>query len=217
MHEITPTDYAKQTATRHRQLILKLYQFRLWNPAVRPLLQAEALTFAQLYWEPRKIFLRLVDWLVAARVTVPRSDTLSRLVAAALTHHQHTIAEQVGRYVTPSLQKNLMTLLAPPPRPEGRTQYHLTQLKRLSQSTKPSKVRLRLDDLEYIRTLYHQVTVLGRQVALLEPGIIYFATLAMTLALLTFSVVPRLPASYICLPSSCTTIAGYKIIWLMSF
>lgn len=182
LHEIALSAYAKQTATRHRRLILTLCQFRLWNPAARRLLQAEAQTFAQLYWEPRKIFLRLVDWLVAARVTVPRSDTLGRLVAAALTRHQHTIAEQLGRYVTPSLQKNLMTLLAPPPRPERGAQYHLTQLKRLSQSTKPSKVRLRLDDLEYIRTLYHQVTLLRRQLALPEPGIIYFATLAMTLA-----------------------------------
>ncbi|MDH5499441.1 MAG: Tn3 family transposase, partial [Nitrospira sp.] len=181
-HEIVPTDYVKQTATRHRHLILKLCQFRLWNPAVRQLLQAEAQSLAQLYWEPRKRFLRLVDWLVAARVTVPRSDVLSRLVAATLTRHQQTIAQQLSQYVTPSIQKNLMTLLAPPRQPERGAQYHLTQLKRLSQSTQPAKVRLRLEDLEHIRTLYHQVALLRRRLALPEPGIIYFANLAMTLA-----------------------------------
>lgn len=180
--QLTPTDYVKQTATRHRHLILQLCQFRLWNPAVRQVLQTEAQSLAQLYWEPRKMFLHLVDWLVAARVTVPRSDVLSRLVATALTRHQQTVAQELGRYITPSLQKNLLTLLAPPRRPEHGAQYHLTQLKRLSQSTKPGNVRARLEDLEHIRTLYHQVALLRRQLALPESGIIYFANLTLTIA-----------------------------------
>jgi hypothetical protein len=76
VEQIAPSTYVKQTFVRHRRVIRTSCQFRVWNQAVRQLLEKDALNLAQLYWEPCAMFLRLVDWLVAAHVTVPSSDVL---------------------------------------------------------------------------------------------------------------------------------------------
>ena len=178
---LQPSLYAPETQSRHRQLIRRLCQFRLWNRPLLKQLETEALSLAQLYWEPRQIFLRLVKWLVSARVQVPCSDTLSRLVAKALTAHRYTVAQQLHTHLTPMLCQQLMTLLTAPTHPQRGAHYQLTQLKRLSQSTKPTKVRLRLQDLEQIRTLYDLVAPLQQRLALPQSGIIYYGTLTMNL------------------------------------
>ena len=80
--------------------------------------------------------MRLVERLIATRVTVPRSDVLSRLVAKGLAHQRQAMAQQVGAHLTPPLQEGLQTLLGPPRRSPRGAKYHLSQLKHLSQSTK---------------------------------------------------------------------------------
>ncbi len=173
--------YAPETQSRHRHAIRTLFEFRLWNRQILKQLEHEALSLAQLYWDPRQIFLRLVKWLVAARVQVPCSDTLSRRVAKALTAHRRIMAQQLQPHLTPGMCQHLMTLLAEPAQPQRGAHYHLTQLKRLSQSTKPTKVRLRLHDLEHIRTLYDRIAPLRRSLNLPQAGIIYYATLTINL------------------------------------
>ena len=175
---LQPSSYAKQTQARHRHLILNLCQFRAWNHVVLQMLTSETQTLAQLYWEPRHIFMRLVERLIATRVTVPHSDVLSRLVATGLTQHRQTIAQQVGAHLTPTLRQSLMTLLGPPRRSQRGAQYQLTHLKHLSQSTKPTKIRARIGDLEQLRTLYDLVAPLLPVLNLPQAGITYYATIA---------------------------------------
>lgn len=165
-HHVSLTSYAPETQSRHRHAIRTLFEFRLWNRQILKQLEQEALSLAQLYWDPRQIFLHLVKWLVAARVQVPCSDTLSRRVAKALTAHRRSMAQQLQPHLTPIVCQQLMSLLAEPVHPQRGAHYHLTQLKRLSQSTKPTKVRLRLQDLEQIRTLYALVAPLCRHLDL---------------------------------------------------
>jgi hypothetical protein len=173
--------YASETQSRHRHLIRTLCQFRFCDQMARKMLRTEIRELTQLHWQPRDIFLRSIEWLTAHRIEIPGADALSRLIAQALTHRRLTFARRLEPLLTPSLRQRLQALLEAPPRSSGTQAYRLTQLKRLSQSTKPAKVRARLEEFQYIQEQYQLVAPLLPQLNLPQAGIIYYATIALKL------------------------------------
>ena len=65
--------------------------------------------------------------------------------------------------------------LAGDPVPGKTSAYKLTLMKKLSQSTKPSKIKERVADLDLVRGLYHQLSPALQAIALKPGGIQYYA------------------------------------------
>ncbi|WP_454061734.1 DUF4158 domain-containing protein [Candidatus Nitrospira salsa] len=178
--QLNLASYASETPSRHRHLIRTLRHFRWYDRMARKMMVAEIRTLAKVHWDPRQIFFRVVDRLTATRIEIPGSDYLSRLIATAVTQRQGVFAQRLGHHLTPLTRQELHALLMPSQNPSGHDRYRLSQLKRLSQSTKPNQVRARLNSLEQIRTLYHLLAPLLPLLELPPTGITYY-------------VMPRLP------------------------
>ena len=179
-HIQTPA-YASETQSRHRHLVRTLCQFRFCDQMARKMLRAEILALTQLHWLPRDIFLQTLEWLTANRIEIPGADALSRLIASALTHRRLTFARRLEHLLTPSLRQSLQALLESSQNSAGTDPYRLTQLKRLSQSTKPAKVRVRLEEFHHIQEQFQLVAPLLPRLNLAQAGITYYATVTLKL------------------------------------
>jgi TnpA family transposase len=105
---------------------------------------------------------------------------LTRLILDAFRRQKQELAATIERTLGQEAREILDGLLKQEPvegkETPGRTSaYKLTLLKKLSQSTKPSKVKERVADLDLVRGLYHQLRSALQALALNPGGIRYYA------------------------------------------
>ena len=173
-------DYDKQTQARHQALILDFYGFRPFKPHGRAILVEEMARLARSQLKPRLIFWRSIETLVREKVEVPRYFRLAALILRAINGHKRTLVAIVERTLTAETRALLDGFLIQEPADEtaapGKTSaYKLTLMKKLSQSTKPSKVKERAGDLALAERLYQSLKPVLDELALNPEGIQYYA------------------------------------------
>ena len=135
----------------------------------------------QAHLKPKLIFWRCVDLLTKRRFALPSYSHLSERILAALNQHKRDLAALINRELTQDTRTLLDHLFAQDPfseddaAPSPYARYRLTLLKKRSQSTKPSKVRERVDDLFYLKALYGDIEGLLSTLQLGHEGIRYYA------------------------------------------
>ncbi|MDE0304964.1 MAG: DUF4158 domain-containing protein [Albidovulum sp.] len=82
--EFSPDAYAKQTRSRHQQIILDYYSFALFDAKAETAVAAEIAAMARIHLKPRLMFDRCVDFLVQRRFQVPRSGVLIEWIRSGL-------------------------------------------------------------------------------------------------------------------------------------
>ena len=167
--------HSVRTRQRHRIQILELSGFRPFDTAAAGLLDEELETMARSHLRPALIFWRAVDFLVSKRIEIPTSFRLTEVVSQAL--QQRRLA--VNRLITQAMTGEVCTLLdgmfLRDESAASQSPYRLTLLKRLSQSTKPAKIRERLMDHGVLKELYIKVEPILSVLNLGSEGIRYFA------------------------------------------
>jgi hypothetical protein len=124
--------------------------------------------------KPKVIFWRCVDLLVREKVEVPGYFRLAALILRAINRRNWTLVDTCERALTPPVRALLDDLLIQEPAVDGAvpgktTAYRLTLLKKLSQSTKPAKVKARVADLGLLAELHQQLAPVLAALAL-GPG-----------------------------------------------
>ena len=178
--EVNLADYDKQTRGRHQTLILDFYGFRPFQPHGQTLLVEELARLVQSQLKPHLLFARCLEVLVREKVEVPGYFRLAALILRAINGHNRTLVARVERTLTAETRALLDALLIQETTDEasapGRTSaYQLTLLKKLSQSTKPSKVKERVVDLALVEELYQALQRVLEALALNQEAIQYFA------------------------------------------
>lgn len=171
--------YDKQSLARHQQLILRFYGFRAFTAKARQFLVEEITCMVRAQLRPKLILWRSVDVLVREKIEVPHYFRLAELILTAINGHHQALAALVERTLSNDTRALLDALLvqeaADTPAPGKTSAYQLTLLKKLSQSTKPSKVKARVVDLHLIDGLYRQLQPVLAALALNPAGIRYYA------------------------------------------
>ena len=174
--------YDKQTLARHQQLILKFYAFRAFDPKARAFLAAEIVVMVRSQLKPRLIFWRCVDLLIQEKVQVPSYFRLAELILDAINQRQKELAAILEQKL-PAEARELLdalfvqsTSLDSEPIVSKTAAYKLTLLKKLSQSTKPGKIKERVADLGLIEGLYHRLQPVLDALELNHDGIRYYAS-----------------------------------------
>jgi hypothetical protein len=134
--DFSPVAYAKQTRARHHLLILDFHGFVPFDESAKSALAIEIATMARMHLKPRLIFDRCVDFLVQHRIAVPTSRSLTDSIRTGLHDRKVELTGLMG------------DLFAAP---EDTTRYRLTLLKKLSQSTRLTKIKEAVADFESIR------------------------------------------------------------------
>ncbi len=172
--------YAKETSSRHRGFILDFYGFKPFRPHGRPVLAEEIARLLRSQIKPKVIFWRCVDVLIREKIEVPGYFPLADQILSAIKTQNQTLTATIERTLDTATRAVLDDLLTQEPLagdtvPGKTSAYKLTLMKKLSQSTKPSKVKERVADLDLVRGLYHQLSPALQAIALKPGGIQYYA------------------------------------------
>ena len=173
-------DYPRQTMARHQAAILEFYGFRTFKPHGRELLAAGIARLVQSHLKPKLIFSRAVEVLVRDKVEVPGYFPLAALILTAINQHNRRLTATVEALLTPESRALLDALLLQETTEEGSppgktVAYKLTSMKKLSQSTKPSKVKERVADLKLVHERFRLLKPVPDHLNLGPDGIQYYA------------------------------------------
>lgn len=129
--------------------------------------------------KPKLIFWRCVDLLIRNKVQIPGYHRLTELILSAINRHQRELVALVKDVLTPDMKSLIDSLFVRAEtgsdQPTKTTRYKLTLLKNLSQSTRPTKVREKANDLNYLAELYWELTPVLSAMNLNYEGIRYYA------------------------------------------
>jgi TnpA family transposase len=180
LQRIDLTDYPKQTMARYQAAILEFYGYRAFKPHGRALLAAEIARLVQSHLKPKLIFSRAVEVLVRDKVEVPGYFSLGALILTAINQHNRRLTAMVEALLTQETRALLDALLVQEATEEGSppgktVAYKLTSMKKLSQSTKPSKVKERVADLKLVQERFRPLKPVLDHLNLGPDGIQYYA------------------------------------------
>lgn len=164
--------YAKQTRTRHQRIVLDFHGFVPFGEAAEAALTLEIATMARTHLKPRLIFDRCVDFLIQRRVQVPRAGTLLELIRSGLQARKAELVALMNANITDDARGLLDDLFTAP---EEQNRYRLTLLKKLSQSTKPTRIREAIADFEILTALHGELETILSVLDLGIAGIRYYA------------------------------------------
>lgn len=167
-----PDSYTETTRLRHQKIILEFYGFSPFDSGTETVIATEVATMARTYLKPKLIFGRCVDFLIQKRIQVPSSRTLSDLIRTGLQEHKAELIALMETHLDEQTRCLLDELFTTH---DDQNQYHLTLLKKLSQSTRPSKVKESIADFEVLSTLYHRMDNIISTLGLDHTGIRYYA------------------------------------------
>jgi hypothetical protein len=156
-------EYDKQTVGRHQQLILQGAGFRAFDQSARTFLEKEIAGMVRAQLKPRLIFWRCVDLLIREKVEVPTYFRLADLILTAINHHKQALTTVLEQALSRQARVLLDGLFVQRPALDGEpidsqtAAYKLTLLKKLSQSTKPAKIKERVTDLTVVQDLHQHL------------------------------------------------------------
>ena len=169
------TKYSARSRQRHRLQILELAGFSPFDGDATRALQTELETMARSHSGPAQIFWRAVDWLVSRRIEIPTSFRLTEAVSRAVQQRRRAIAKLIAQAMTSEVRLLLDSMFLRDETTTSQSPFQLTLLKRLSQSTRPTKIRERLVDLGVMKELHAKVAPILSVLNLGSEGIRYFA------------------------------------------
>ena len=168
------------TQRRHRQDILVYYGFRRFAADAESYIKQEIYDMVQVQLKSKLIYWRSVDLLIKKHIALPSCYQLTEIILTALNQRKQELAALIDQELTDDTRLLLDSLLAQDNASTDNdniqsSHYKLTLLKKLSQSTKPSKVKERADDLFYLQELYRHLEDILPVLKLGHEGIRYYA------------------------------------------
>ncbi len=164
--------YPARTRQRHQQRLLEFYGFAPFGKAAEAALTVEIATMARTHLKPRLIFDRCVDFLIQRRVQVPKSGVLLALIRSGLQARKADLVALMDNHLTDEARGLLDDLFIAP---NEQNRYRLTLLKKLSQSTKPTRIKEAITDFETLAALHGELDSILSILDLGVAGIRYYA------------------------------------------
>lgn len=127
---------------------------------------------ARMHLKPRLIFDRCVDFLIQHRVQVPSAYRLNDLIRAGLHDRKAELIALMDSQLPAEARHLLDDLFTAS---DDQNRYRLTLLKKLSQSTSPSRIKEAVADFEILSELHYRLDAVLSILDLGTAGIRYFA------------------------------------------
>ena len=170
--------YHPRTRRHHQHIILEYCGYKPFDHAAAGFFTQEIQSMVRLHLKPKLIFWRCVDILTREKIQIPRYYGIARLIIAALNGRKEELSETIRATLTTETKALLDDLFVQESGSEDlstNTPYKLTRLKKLSQSSKPLKVRERVGDLVLLEDLYDRLQPVLAILKIDHGAIRYFA------------------------------------------
>lgn len=184
--------YDKQTAARHQQLLIEYFGFQPFDESVASLVKNEIAAQIRRQLRPKLILFETIALLERRKIEIPSYNLLANLIIAETNHYKRELVRLVEKGLSKNHREMLDALLEKDVQNEqvsnnevdGETntasskvqRYRLTLLKKPRQSTRPSKIKANLADLELLRGLYLEFEPAISALGLTHEGLRYYAS-----------------------------------------
>jgi len=180
LNKVNILNYSPRARQRHEQEILHYCGFRRFDSDAEIYIRHEISDMVRVQLKPKLIFWRCVDILTKSRIQLPNYNQLSKIILTTLNKRKQELACIIDRELPQETRIMLDELLTQETSSVANddtqySRYKLTLLKNPSQSTKPSKVKERADDLFYLKELYEYLETILPLLELGHEGIRYYA------------------------------------------
>jgi len=175
--DVNVETYSKGTYARHQRAILKYFGCKPFDEEARAFTAGEITPLIRVQLRPKLVLLAIIQLLTRKKIEIPSYNVLADMIVAALNQHQRLLNEIIDDCLTATQRTKLDELLEKESgdgTDEG-WRYHLTLLKRPFQSTKPSKIRANLADLDTLQSLYLDLRPVVARLNLSYEHIRYYA------------------------------------------
>ncbi|MGB3222258.1 MAG: DUF4158 domain-containing protein [Desulforhopalus sp.] len=170
--EFKPDAYTETTRLRHQKRVIDFYGFQLFDSAAEQLVKTEIAAMMRSQLKPKLIFERCLELLIQNRITLPHSNFLTDLIRRGLKKRKQELNKLVDACLLPESRQLLEDLFE---MDKGESRYRLTLLKKLSQSTRPTRIKESVVDFQTLSELYQQFADILPVLDLGSEGIRYYA------------------------------------------
>ena len=172
--------YKRTNQERHRALILENSGFRKFDRNARSVVLKEAKAFGAKQMRPRSIFMALVDFLRSKKIEVPSYHALSTAISSAIQSIEKDLHRKIMKGLSGRHRQLLDGLLEKsegcfPDDKQNVKRYKITLLKKSSQSTRPSKIRGNVADLDCLKEIFNDLYPVVKTLELSPETIQYYA------------------------------------------
>ena len=182
MDTIVLSEYIKTTFERHKETILNHLGFRKFNRQAKKLLIKEALALCSKQIKPRLMFINLIEFLRNQKTEIPNYHTFAEIITNTLRDFEKTLIDSIETNLS-SKEKQLLDELLEfgDEYLDGEKQgakikrYKITLLKKSNQSTKPSKIKENILDLQSLNSLFKEIEPIINEINLSPELIQYYA------------------------------------------
>ncbi len=175
--DVDTSAYSKVTYLRHQHVILDYFGFTLFDSVARSFAKHEILIMLHVQFRPKLILLDIMEVLARKGIALPGYNVLATLIVEAIQEHQHGLNQIIKTGLSKNQQELLDTLLEKVTGSGSgdKWRYQITLLKKVSQSTRPSKIKANLSDLQNLLGLYLEFKPVVNQLGLSQECLRYYA------------------------------------------
>ncbi len=155
--EVRQEAYGKETYARHQRWILGYFGCSQFDEAAKAFTANEIATLVRVQIRPKLILLEIIQVLTRKKVALPSYNALASLIVDGVGLHQRKLTQIIDDCLTEGQRGKLDKLLEKEPcgtNAEEGWRYRITLLKKPYQSTRPSKVKANLADLDILQAHY---------------------------------------------------------------
>ena len=169
--------YDKATYLRHQHNILNYFGFAFFDTSARAFAKHEILIMLRVQFRPKIILLDIIQVITRKEISLPSYNVLATLIVEAINEHQHGLNEIIKTGLNKAQQDMLDALLekVTGSGSDDKWRYQITLLKKASQSTRPSKIKANLADLQNLMALYLEFKPVVNQLGLSYECLRYYA------------------------------------------
>ncbi|MCP3925214.1 MAG: Tn3 family transposase [Desulfobacterales bacterium] len=175
-------NYTTRSFLRHQEIILDNMGVRKFNRTLHKLLVKEASILASKQMKPRLMFLSLIDFLKSQKIEIPNYHVFEKIITDSLRAFEKSLIKKIQKRLSDEDKQLLDQLLevgeeyTDGDKQESKIKrYKLTLLKKTNQSTKPSKIKENIKDLQCLEGLFKEINPVISSLDLSSELIQYYA------------------------------------------
>lgn len=177
INEVQLSSYDKATYLRHQSLILNYFGFSPFDSTKKVFIKTEISRMVRVQFRPKLILLEVIQLLIRKKIALPTYNILATLIVTEINRHQSELNKIIKSNLTKSQEKKLDALLeqVTGSGSNEKWRYQITLLKKPSQSTRPSKIRSNITDLNDLLGLYLEIKPIADRLSLSHEYLRYYA------------------------------------------
>ncbi len=182
IRDISFKKHIKNTYMRYRQLILKKLGIQKYSIRTQKLVLNEALLLCSSRKKTKVIFVGLLDFMRRNKIEIPTYYSISEIISDALKIFEASLIKKIDEHLNRKDKgffdqlfefddkyydsQNEMSKIK---------RYKLTLLKKINQSTKPSKIKENIKDLQMLKALFDKLRPFINKLKLSSEVIRYYS------------------------------------------